>query len=343
MFKKLLLLLPLAALLTTGVKAQFRYTFKDTTTAYVPLPANAISVNGTYIWTGNNYQLPMPFAWSLDSAARKSVLNLDLGLFGVFNDPSNNPHPYSLTGFTMARSIFVDRGYGDTVNPVSRSPIRYLTVGTTPNRIFKVEIANVGFLPEFDFYGTLDDSVSQQIWIYEGSSIVEMHYGPSKITYFNEYFDLGGTGSVSLNIGLIKDVVYLSSGSIYYLSGPPTSLTVKSALLFPTAEPTDGLTTWPSNGTVYRFTPKVDPAGIADLATLGNMKVYPNPATNSVTIEGASAGTRAVLYSMLGQPVLQATLSGKQALDIAALPAGIYKLVLTDKDGVSGAATVVKQ
>ncbi len=336
MLKKLLLLLPLAALLNGSAQAQFRYTFKDTTTAYAPLPAGATLVTGSTIWDDEDYTLPMPFSWALDSTSVQSDFKLSLGFGGVAQDLTGS----TLTGFTFGASDFIDRGAVDNLNP--KSPVRYLTTGTAPNRIFKVEIANAGFIEEQDQYGTLDDSVNIQVWIYEGSSILEMHYGPSRISNFNDYFDLG-FGGPSVILGFVRNFDPTGAGgTFYYLSGPPFAVSITSASL--PLPLTNGLTAWPANGKVFRFTPIVKaPAGIAGLTALGNVKVYPNPAATSLTVEGATAGTKATLYSIMGQPVLQTLIAGNQTLDIALLPAGVYKLVLTNKEGVSGATTIVKE
>ena len=336
MLKKLLLLLPFAAFLSGAAQAQFRYTFKDTTTAYVPLPASATSVNGTDIWDEEDYAFPMPFSWKLDSTIQLNGFNLSLGFPGVVDDLSgSNP----LSGFTPGVADIADRGALN--GNMSQSPIRYLTSGTAPNRIFKVEVANAGFYEELNQYNTMNDSISFQIWIYETSSRVEFHYGPSKITHFNDYFDLG-FGSASVIAGMAQKFDPSGmGGNLYYLSGPASAVSVTSVTL-PNL-PTNGLSAWPASGKVFRFTPKVKPAGIADVTALGNVKVYPNPASTTLSVEGTAAGTKAVLYSMMGQPVLQMVLGGAQMLDIAALPAGVYKLVLTSKEGVNGATTVVKQ
>ena len=337
MLKKLILLLPLVVLLNISAKAlaPFRYTFKDTTVSYTPLPANATSVNGTHIWDEEIFINSMPFTWVLDSTNQLTKCNLFLYSSGVYNNLNSS----FLTGFTFGLVDLPDRGNIDSV--ASRSSIRYLVTGATPNRIFKLEIANAGFYTELDLYGTLNDSVNLQLWIYEGSNVVEIHYGSSQISHFNDYFDLGN-GSSSVIIGLLHQISQTSqSGTFYYLTGAPASISVQS-VSFPNT-PSNGLAAWPANGKVFRFTPKVKPASISDLTALGNVKVYPNPASTSLHLEGVAAGTKATMYSMLGQPVLQTVVTGNQTLDIATLPAGVYKLVLTNKDGASGATTIVKE
>lgn len=56
----------------------------------------------------------------------------------------------------------------------------------------------------------------------------------------------------------------------------------------------------------------------------GGIKVYPNPATDWLVIEGAAPNAIAELYSMMGKRIRRAEIKG--GVDVADLPAGIYFL-----------------
>jgi hypothetical protein len=84
--------------------------------------------------------------------------------------------------------------------------------------------------------------------------------------------------------------------------------------------------------------------------TLGNSRqgllVYPNPATNTISINtGLIAASKSVsIYNMLGKRILEQQFVNGQAMqvDVKALPAGTYKLIVSD--GVkSEVITFVKQ
>lgn len=68
--------------------------------------------------------------------------------------------------------------------------------------------------------------------------------------------------------------------------------------------------------------------------------VYPNPCTNSVCIEPAAGHTRIRLVDLHGHTRLEASTATE--VDVSALPAGIYLVVLTGKDVAPGVARLIK-
>ena len=75
---------------------------------------------------------------------------------------------------------------------------------------------------------------------------------------------------------------------------------------------------------------------VADLS--GLVKVYPNPASDIVHIDGVEA-TEVCVYNVTGQ--LLKTVKGSNEITVSDLPAGTYLLRITDVDGrVTGAHCV---
>lgn len=86
------------------------------------------------------------------------------------------------------------------------------------------------------------------------------------------------------------------------------------------------------------------PTGI-EATSAAAVKVYPNPATSSITVEGAGSGTQLMLYDVTGALQLEQTLRNSRAvnLNISHLPDGIYLLQFTDSKGRRGMTKVVKR
>jgi Secretion system C-terminal sorting domain len=74
-------------------------------------------------------------------------------------------------------------------------------------------------------------------------------------------------------------------------------------------------------------------AGVNNIATAGNVKVYPNPATQTLYIDGTSSSQTCTIYSVNGQRVISKTFAGHDAIDISALSGGIYFYTISDAYG----------
>ncbi|MBS1616563.1 MAG: T9SS type A sorting domain-containing protein [Bacteroidetes bacterium] len=82
---------------------------------------------------------------------------------------------------------------------------------------------------------------------------------------------------------------------------------------------------------------------VSGMAALQGVSVYPNPAADVLTVEGA-AGADFVLSNLVGQQVIQGRIhNAKEGINISALPSGSYLLQLTDKEGRRGVMMVQKQ
>ncbi len=308
-----------AALSTLTGFCQLPYNLYVTSLPYEPL-VNGTSLNGTSIWKDTMYSIPLGFNFKLGTQTIDRF-NLMNGNF-VATDTIG-----TISGFLLTEAALIDRG---AVGNQSLSPVRYEITGTPGNRIFKAEISNAGFANELSEYNTLDDSANMQIWLYEGSNIVELRYGKSEINHPEEYFDMMGGQPV---VGYVKDLNFMNASldKVYLLSGDPAGPTIDSFSLtnpFATA-----LDSFPVAHIVYRFTPKTGTNSIGGKLELKDLKVYPTLCENLLHIDfseqrSVSYHVMAINGSVTG---LSGTLTqGTNAVDISGLPAGTYLLRLKD-------------
>lgn len=91
------------------------------------------------------------------------------------------------------------------------------------------------------------------------------------------------------------------------------------------------------------------PVGIADNELKSHLKVYPNPATERLYVDGftdVSFPLTAEIYDLQGRRVLDQTLSSEvaqQGIELAQLPTGLYVLQLSDASGHLKKLRFVKQ
>src|SRR5690349_8591703 len=86
--KKHLLLMALALASCLTADAQFRYIFKDTTTPYMPL-SSGTPVNGSTIWDEEDFTLPLPFTFKMDSSISLTSLELSLSNSSLLEQVTN--------------------------------------------------------------------------------------------------------------------------------------------------------------------------------------------------------------------------------------------------------------
>ncbi len=88
------------------------------------------------------------------------------------------------------------------------------------------------------------------------------------------------------------------------------------------------------------------PASVKQVVNNDAVKVYPNPANTTLTLEGPqNAGLSCQVYAVSGQVVITKTLTGNDVLDVTNLPAGMYFYAISDKSGNTiqhGKVTVAK-
>jgi hypothetical protein len=305
----------LALILSLGVKAQFLYNLSVNNQTYAPL-TSGVSLNGSTLWDDDDYSQPLGFNFNLNGQT-VNTLNMAVGGQMVIDHLNYLTSPFS--GMFVSFADLWDRGNASSSG--SQSPIRYLVSGSAPNRIFKTEVFNAGFYAEYDLYSTNNDYINYQIWLYEGSEIIELRFGPSNITYLNDYYD-------PLSFAFFKnfDVVGQSVDAFYYLKGNPMAPTLDSTTNL--SQAFVGLTAMPSDGTVYRFTPKT--LNVEDVHNFQAL-IYPTVCEKEIFIENKEAATVQFRVSNIAGASIEMSgilQKGINNIDVRSLPTGTYILRL---------------
>lgn len=289
--------------------AQFNYSYSVSQQTYTPLTGTT-SVNGATKWNDEKYKVPLGFNFTFNGTTILNSFSLTQESFAT--DTTN---PFS--GFGLINADMWDRA--NAASGASVSPIRYVVTGTTGSRIFKLEKANAGFAAEKGTFSTNNDSVSMQIWLYEGSNIVEIRFGPSNVNHATTYFKPSGKPTISF----IKDL--LANGSFtkaYYFKGSPSSPNLDSALTV--VGITTGLDTFPQNGKVYRFTPK--PTSVENVSHKMSVSVINTSCTDILNIQnGEIESLKFQIISLNGVVLTSGTLKpGTTSVDVSMFPSALY-------------------
>jgi hypothetical protein len=218
----------------TGLFSQ-EYQFELGTSTYTDLEnPNELIPPGDF-WDGQEWTVPIGFDFHFFGAVYDSTLFWEGTFF--FQDPE-----IFLDAFG---AVFIDRVLY-TMDPNNRSRVGYRTDGPIGNRIFKFEVKNAGF-----FSGDADDFANYQLWLYEATSVLEVHFGPSAVNP-EVYQDDGWNGPfIGIANFQINEFLYLDQDPL-----APFEYTVD--------ENTDGLDGTPPNGTVYRFIPNTSSTQIPE-------------------------------------------------------------------------------
>jgi hypothetical protein len=323
--KKLFLSLAICSTQLSIAQSVDSYILKvETGKVYSPLTTGT-NITAGLIWDEQNFKFPIGFSYSIGGKTTSDFCFSAAEGFGPATDTMGTVNVFSV----FAASDLVDRGLLGTV---PKSPLRYLTTGIAPNRIFKFEVFNAGFFDESDAYSTLNDSVNFQLWVYETSNIIEMRFGPSKITYPSDYFYAG----TSPLIGYAKDYDLSTSTfpKAYTLTNSPSAPIVDSFLNLLSTPPV--LDSYPLNGTVYRFIPKTVATSIGESTIATKFQVYPTLTTDNITVmAGNVSATRARIIDLNGNVVsiIQNIENGRNTIGVSHFATGNYVLELTNAEG----------
>lgn len=298
---------------TTGT---FSYTFSMTTGTYQDL-TGATSLNNNQTWDDPDYIVPMDFPFTM-FGKRIDSLSFDFYLGGSLLGYCGSDSLYQ-TGLLPFEADLVDLGHFGLAG-TSLSPLSYkVEQGSMPwNRILKIEWKNVGSYDDT----TYSDYANFQLWLYEGTDDIEIHYGPSSIAVDTLFF-YGEPGPM---VSILQESTS-SWANIHMLSGPATNPSLTPFVAF-----VEGA---PANGTIYKFTNLV--AGMERPMAQQVLHSYPNPVSGTLTLEWEAQDIALVtLYNAMGQQVVKEKIapnSRKHPLNLSGLAPGLYHLHLRTAKG----------
>jgi hypothetical protein len=307
------------SLLAFGASAQSGFSFSKSNQTYTKL-SGATSLTKGNPWTvDSSYIAPLGFNFKMNGTTVDKVYLSG----GNFVSSSKGAVQ---SGFILAGTGLMDRGI--LLGTARSSDIRYLTSGTAGSRIFKLEIYNAGFEDEFLNNGELKDSISIQLWLYEGSNVAEFRYGSSAVNNFSDYF------GPQMMCGYMKnmDTVNVTFEKFYVVNGTAASPTLDSTTVFPG---TKGLSAVPANGTVFRFAPKGNSTtGITRLSAGVLANVFPTQCTGTLNV--SHSNQKPLSYSivdMAGQEIAHGYApTGSSTIDVSAIAAGTYVIRLMNEE-----------
>jgi hypothetical protein len=221
------------------------------------------------------------------------------------------------TMFTWFADVFdaANQGNGKT------SSIGYQTDTVASKKICKIEWNNVAFLDDL----TSLDSANAQLWMYEDSNAVEFRFGLSSVNSIADIYP----GLNGPTIGFITnlDMLNFTFDWFYYVSNLNLAK-VDSADVTALSNGTNiGLTTFPINGTVFRFSKRTkQQTSIGDLVNINSdVSLYPNPSSNTLYANCKNNNSTILIFDAAGKLCLTQKLSnGINQLDITSLAKGNY-------------------
>lgn len=321
--------------LGTQVHAQFNYDVSVQNSAYQQLTTGTL-INTAQAVDDTVISIPIGFQFSMDGASG-AMMNLHFTERGFYWDIDATTVTTN-TGFFMMEPDINNRA--DTPGDVIMTPyIRYNTTGAAGSKIFTAELTKSGFFQEYRIYGTRLDSFNIQLRLYEGSNIVELIFGPSRITHTSDYF-ANSSGPV---LGYIRnyDPVRDSFDVLYYLSGNVAGANIDSTHNYAVAAPL-ALNGFPGSGIMYRFQPV--PSSIATQKPSEGMYTLNTICFNLLTINNQLPSlTSYRIISLQGSTInLHGGLNlGRNDIDVSMLPRGMYILNLYN-DTEQKAVRIVK-
>lgn len=300
------------------------FTFTVLNGSYTQL-VGSTSLNNGLTWDDPNFTIPIGFHFSYLGNSIDTIL-LSFGYGGTLLTTVNSNAVASL--LSPYGSDLMDRGYNFTSGPGqlgSLSNISYSTIGSSGNRIFKLQWENAGFYSDIQQNGSnAQDYVNFQLWLYENNDDIEIHFGPQSVSNPLLSFD-GMPGPDILLIPNMNLNNFLFGANYYCLGGQPSN---PSFLSHAPNAPLRYMNGSIPNGTIYRFSPLQ--TAIDDPYKDEIWTVYPTPADEFIYLKSSEVtipGNELIIRDVSGRVVLSKELINHR-VSVENLKSGFYILEL---------------
>lgn len=318
------LLLSISILISISLCAQespyyFSVSFDD----YSAL-TESTSLNNGEIWDDPDHVIPIGFEFDfMGRIIEEFIMTSDFLGGGLMTMPDDDD---TANVFFVYESDIIDAGYA---NGVSESNISYKLEGTEPNRIFKLEWDDCGFYNEYSEFGTSGNRVSFQLWVFEGTNNMEIHFGPNSIKNPDMVHSFTGAPIVAL----IQDVNFFTDEltGIFYCSGHPDDATLEASDNLDEVENATFLSADPQNGLIFRF--GTSPVSVFEEEELDWVNVYPSHTRDRVYVNTILNDSQYAVYDAVGNLVANGILyKGLNTVDFSELVAGVYFIRTSSHD-----------
>lgn len=305
----------IALLIGFITNAQPFYNFTKSTATYTDL-VNPINIHNNKPWQLHNvnnlseWNYTLPFNFKINGINYKFISfdGMNLSLLSM-NGSEIEVHG---TGIYIADK--------STVNATtSVSPIGYKIEGEVGNRIFKMQFKNVGSWIERNYYSSNTYYLNIQIWLHEGSNVIEYRIGSNNLNTYNytneEPLTIFGFGGEPTS-GAFMCVLYDNAQNP--LLGEYTDENQITLTNY-------GFTGYPNEGTVFRFTP-VNSASTEE-NFFNTVKVFPNPTTDKLVLENLPETKQYTIFTINGSETKTGIISQENnTIDVSSFQAGTYLL-----------------
>ena len=302
----------------SGIEAQDPYYFLTIENeTYQPLE-DAISLTLGSPWDDPDYNMPIGFDFDFFGETITDLTIDEAFLGGIV---STNSEADTSDLFIVYGSDLIDRGFG---TPTGQSEVSFKIEGDPGSQIFKLEWNNAGFYNEIVDFNSNESFVNIQLWLFEASQAIEIHFGPSMINPDYDPHD-GLPGPL---VGLVEDFSFLTGDigvfhGVFGESDSPILQTVAG----------DGLDTLvsflqghPSDGVVYRFNSPV--SSVSEVDRRLEVKIFPTAVIDEVHILAADKNLHEMevqVINTIGRVVDRSVFSGSTGqITLANHPSGIY-------------------
>ncbi|MFT6321330.1 MAG: hypothetical protein ACJAT4_002260 [Granulosicoccus sp.] len=289
------------------------------------------------LWDDPNYDIPIGFNFDFYGETYNNIQTVSLGGWLAFEDP------YTTDSISFLIPYFDDLADIENFNTANQSTISHTTEGATGEQILKIQWKDCGFYEEiFSGTPTANNTVSFQLWLYEGTNNIEFRYGPSTLPDAATIHDYN-----SPVCGFIENLSTDTDDfdAFWHLTGDATNPTVTSSdITVIDTYSIPGLDSDPAEGQVYRFA--TVPTSIKAPTQNLDLNVYPTVIADEFFVEVSEEllheKTQISVVNNLGQVIYNNTITNvKERLDASSFPAGIYYVRINNATGI-GTKKIIK-